>query len=85
MTVRKPPNTRPLRLPARPPGHASTYYEDEEIDEIESLARDAEHDQDESDPDPERYPTPSEHAQEQRTCRERPMRPTGHSSEHPGR
>ncbi|RJG02704.1 hypothetical protein [Noviherbaspirillum sedimenti] len=45
-------------------GRACTDDDDEELDEVESLPRDAEHDEDEIDPDPDRHPAPSEHAQE---------------------
>lgn len=53
------------RSPARPRRHGSRAdVEAEEIDEVESLQHDAEHDEDERDPDPERYGAQSDHAQE---------------------
>lgn len=42
--------------------------EEEELDEIESLPPDAEHDEDDRDPEPERRLSP-EHAQERRSSR----------------
>lgn len=68
--------TRPR--PARQSGCAVPHpggtadYEEEEFDEIESLPREIEHDEEERDPDPERYAALTEHAQEQR--RGRPQR-----------
>ncbi|QAU32834.1 hypothetical protein [Janthinobacterium sp. 17J80-10] len=56
---------RQSRLRARAPG-GDADYEEEEIDEVESLPREIEHDEEERDPDPERGGVPSEHAQEQR-------------------
>lgn len=63
MKTRQHPARQP-RLQARQPG-GTADYEEEEIDEIESLPREIEHDEEERDPDPERYAAPSEHAQEQ--------------------
>lgn len=59
---------RQSRLQARQPGGRADY-EEEEFDEIESLPRELEHNEEERDPDPERYAAPSEHAQEQRRGR----------------
>ena len=50
----------------------ATGYENEDPDEIESLPWDAEHDEEERDPDPERYPALSEHAQERQRHPGRP-------------
>lgn len=49
-------------------GNAGADDYEEEYDRIESLPFDAEHDEDDRDPDPERRPY-SEHAQERRSYR----------------
>jgi len=63
MKERNPISRQPRRRAPRP-GRAHADCDDEEFDEIESLPRDAEHIEDDIDPDPERYPAPSEHAHE---------------------
>lgn len=64
--ARYPLSAQPLHN-AQPAGRACADGDDEEFDEIESLPRDAEHVEDEIDPDPDRHPAPSEHAQERRS------------------
>lgn len=63
--ARNPKSPLPRRSGHRP-GRARADGNEEEFDEIESLPRDAEHIEDDQDPDPERYPALSEHAQERR-------------------